>query len=78
MKKVDITFLPSVKDNYFDDKLIIDWSRKLNDSFDFINTYIPKNAKEARTYLKKSNAAFGVITKDLIDYCENIKWLQAF
>ena len=61
MKKVDITFLPSVKDNYFDDKLLIDWSRKLNDSFDFINTYIPKNAKEARTYLKKSNAAFGVI-----------------
>tara|TARA_A100001011_G_scaffold348697_1_gene386708 strand:+ start:600 stop:1595 length:996 start_codon:yes stop_codon:yes gene_type:complete len=77
MKKVDITFLPSVKDNYFDDKLIIDWSRKLNDSFDFINTYIPKNAKEARTYLKKSNAAFGVITKELIGYCENIEWLQA-
>ena len=77
MKKVDITFLPSVKDNYFDDKLLIDWSRKLNDSFDFINTYIPKNAKEARTYLKKSNAAFGVITKELIGYCENIEWLQA-
>ena len=77
MKKVDITFLPSVKDNYFDDKLIIDWSRKLNDSFDFINTYIPKNADEARTYLKKSNAAFGVITKELIGYCENIEWLQA-
>ena len=34
MKKIDITFLPSIKGNYFDDDLIIDWCKKLNDSFD--------------------------------------------
>ena len=45
MKKLDITFLPSTKDNYFDDDLIIDLCKKLDDSFDFINTYIPKNAE---------------------------------
>ena len=50
MKKIDITFLPSIKGNYFDDDLIIDWCKKLNDSFDFINTYIPKNAEEAKIW----------------------------
>ena len=77
MKKIDITFLPSIKGNYFDDDLIIDWCKKLNDSFDFINTYIPKNAEEAKIFLKKSNAAYGALTKDLIGHCKNVQWLQA-
>ena len=77
MKKLDITFLPSTKDNYFDDDLIIDWCKKLDDSFDFINTYIPKNAEEAKIFLKKSNAAYGALTVDLIEFCENVQWLQA-
>ena len=77
MKKLDITFLPSTKDNYFDDDLIIDWCKKLDDSFDFINTYIPKNAEEAKKFLKKSNAAYGALTVDLIEFCENVQWLQA-
>ena len=34
MKKVDITFLPSTKGNYFDDPLIIDWCNKLKDTLD--------------------------------------------
>ncbi len=77
MKKIDITFLPSIKGNYFDDDLIIDWCKKLNDSFDFINTYIPKNAEEAKIFLKKSNAAYGALTKDLIGHCNDVQWLQA-
>ena len=77
MKKIDITFLPSIKGNYYDDDLIIDWCKKLNDSFDFINTHIPKNAEEAKIFLKKSNAAYGALTKDLIGHSNNIQWLQA-
>ena len=77
MKKINITFLPSTKDNYFDDELIIDWCKKLDDSFDFITTYIPKNAEEAKIFLKKSNAAYGALTVDLIEFCENVQWLQA-
>ena len=77
MKKVDITFLPSTKGNYFDDPLIIDWCCKLKDTLDFINIFVPKNAEEAKIFLKKSNAAYGALSENLIDYCENIEWLQA-
>lgn len=77
MNKVNMTFLPSVKDDFSKDQLIIDWCERLKDTFDFINIYIPKNLEEAKDNLTNSNAAYGVITEDLIDYCENIKWLQA-
>ena len=43
MNKVNMTFLPSVRDDFSKDQLIIDWSEKLKDTFDFINIYIPKN-----------------------------------
>ena len=77
MKKVEITFLPSTKNKYFEDQLIINWVEKLNGALDFINIFIPKNKEEAKIFLKKSNAAYGVLTEDLIKYCENIEWLQA-
>ena len=77
MNNVNITFLPSIKDDYANNELVTSWCERLKDTLDFINVYIPQNLEQAKESLSKSNAAYGVISEDLIDYCENIKWLQA-
>lgn len=77
MKNFKITFLPSIKGKFVKDELTIAWSKQLSDSYDFIKAVVPSNKDEAINELKDSDAVYGVLTEDLLPYCQDIKWLQA-
>tara|TARA_B110000438_G_scaffold288382_1_gene321769 strand:- start:3075 stop:4070 length:996 start_codon:yes stop_codon:yes gene_type:complete len=77
MNKFKITLLPSLKNDFKKDAELEKWAKELSDSEPYLKIVIPENEKEAKKELLDSEAAYGVLTKDLLKSADKIKWLQA-
>jgi phosphoglycerate dehydrogenase-like enzyme len=77
MREFKITLLPSQKNDFRKDEELKKWAKELTDSEPYLKIVIPKDEKEAKKELLDSEAAYGVLTEDLLLSANKIEWLQA-